>query len=125
VTPLKQHLDWFATALSNDARLLLMVGQHGKTLGHVRLDRDPDYPDLAEISIYLNPACRGAGLARPVLEAAMRFARGQGIHCFRAQAHRDNAASIRLFTKAGFITSCEDGAFLELCMPETNERDAV
>ena len=124
-TPLQQHLDWFETALSSDTRLLLMVGQHGQALGHVRLDKDPTCSDLAEISIYLNPACRGAGLAGPVLEAAMRFAREQGIHRFWAQAHRYNFASIRLFTKAGFITSREDGAFLEMCMPEINKRDTV
>lgn len=118
LTPLHQHLAWFETALASDRRLMLMVGQHGQTLGHVRFDRDPAAPDLAEISLCLNPACRGEGLAGPILAAALDFAREDGLRRFRAQAHRDNAASLALFARAGFAITGQEGPFRLLDLPD-------
>lgn len=125
IPSLQQHLDWFKDALRLETHLLLMITQHEQKLGHVRLDHNSGASDFAEISIYLNPACRGAGFATPVLEAALRFARSQGINRFRAQAHRENTASIRLFTKAGFVLSGQSGAFVDFWLPQESERDTV
>lgn len=122
--PLGQHLSWFEAALAMPDRWLLIVEKDGQPMGHVRLDRDAAALDMAEVSIYINPAYRGVGLAKPALLAALSFARREGLHRFRAQAHQDNTASIRLFTNAGFVLTGQDEAFVDLALPPTEEGGA-
>lgn len=122
--PLDQHLSWFEAALAMPDRWLLIVEKDGQPVTHVRLDRDAAALDMAEVSIYMNPAYRGKGLATPALLAALSFAQREGLHRFRAQAHQDNIASIGLFTKAGFVIIGQDDAFVDLALPSTDEGSA-
>lgn len=89
------HRRWLAGALAT--RALLIAEERGVPVGVVRFD--PGEPGEAEVSITVAPGARGRGLARPVLEAAHDEAPGVRL---LARIHRDNTASRRLFTAAGY-----------------------
>lgn len=111
VTPLDEHCAWFARALADPARHLLIVEEKGRPLGHVRLDQDPAHTAAAELGICLDPVQRGRGLALPLLEAAQGWAFARGFSSLRAEVHRDNLASHRLFTAAGYRLISSSGDF--------------
>jgi UDP-2,4-diacetamido-2,4,6-trideoxy-beta-L-altropyranose hydrolase len=60
------HVAWFAAALADPRRTLLIGEADGEAIGMVRLD----HGDEPEVSINLNPAHRGRGLSAPLLAAA-------------------------------------------------------
>lgn len=95
------HRDWLRRSLERTDRLLLIVGDDRGPLGTVRWDRE----DAGwEVSITVAPDRRGAGLAGPLLaagERALRERTGPGTPV-TAVVHRDNAASARLFARAGY-----------------------
>lgn len=96
--PLEAHLDWFARALADPGRTLLIAEARGIPIGMVRLDRDDD---TATVSILLAPQARGQGLAKPVLSAALQgWTRETGR--LRAVVRAGTAASLALFTGLGF-----------------------
>ncbi len=118
--PLEDHLDWFARALTDANRLLLVVQNGPDALGHIRFDRAESVSNHAEISICMNPEFRGAGFGTPSLHATMDFARDTGFSSFSAQAHADNPASIRVFLKAGFHLVGRSGDFVQLSTTPKN-----
>lgn len=88
------HRAWFQTALADPRRTILIGEAGGEKVGMVRFDRDEE----TEVSINLNPACRGRGLSYPLLMAALAEASGD----VWAEVLEENAISIRLFERAGF-----------------------
>ena len=96
------HLDWLQHSLIDEKKLLILCYlENSAPVGFVRFDVHYHY---AEVSINLNPRCRGKGFAKRCLTAALeRFQRE-----FRkptqiiARIKIDNEASQRLFTGAGF-----------------------
>lgn len=96
-----EHRAWLAGSLSRADRLLLVVSDAAGPVGTVRWDREGDG---WEVSITVAPDRRGAGLAAPLLaagERALRERTGPGTPV-TAVVHRDNAASGRLFARAGY-----------------------
>lgn len=93
------HMAWFARALARPECRLLIGMQGGDKVGMVRIDG-------GEVSINLRPDRRGQGLALPLLKAAIAGAAGTLV----AHVRPENAASIRLFERAGFQLVREDGA---------------
>jgi RimJ/RimL family protein N-acetyltransferase len=87
------HVAWFARAIADSARTLLIGEVDGGKVGMVRIDRGAE----TEVSINLNPAYRGQGLSVPLLMAALA-----GVPDVWAEVREENAASIRLFERAGF-----------------------
>ena len=55
-----EHLAWFARAIADPSRILLIGEDAGAKVGMVRIDRGAE----SEVSINVNPACRGRGLRR-------------------------------------------------------------
>ncbi|MEQ3551222.1 GNAT family N-acetyltransferase [Pseudonocardia nematodicida] len=103
---LADHRRWLAGSLARDDRMLLVVSDAGGPVGTVRWDRECSG---WEVSITVAPDRRGAGLAVPLLRAgedALRAVTGAGTPAI-ACVHRDNAASARLFARAGYL---DDGA---------------
>lgn len=88
------HLAWFAGALADPRRTCLIGELGGEKIGMVRFDRG----DETEVSINLNPAHRGRGLSQPLLAAALALEPGE----VWAEIRPENAASLRLFERAGF-----------------------
>lgn len=99
--PLADHLRWFGAALADADRLLLMVCLGDEVAGHMRLDRRSS--GSAAVSIVLNPAFRGQGLATPALRALCEEALKYGLHRLDARIHEGNIASQRAFQGAGFV----------------------
>ncbi len=99
VEPLADHRAWYGAALSDPARMLLIVERDKIPLGHVRLDRLEG--GAARVSLCLAPEARGRGLAGSLLRAAETAGLDAGLRDFVAMVHRDNAASQRLFRRAG------------------------
>ncbi len=96
------HAAWFGKVIDDARRTLLIGEQDGRKIGMVRLD----HAATTEVSINLNPAFRGQGLAYPLLSLALEHADGM----LEAEVHEENLASLKLFERAGFRqTHSQDG----------------
>ncbi|HLK26723.1 MAG TPA: GNAT family N-acetyltransferase, partial [Caulobacteraceae bacterium] len=94
-----EHMAWFVRALEDPGRLLLIGEQAGGKVGMVRIDRG----DESEVSINVNPACRGRGLGAALLAQALAQVDGPIV----AEIKPDNRVSRRLFESAGFAPDGE------------------
>ena len=66
----------------------------------------------AEVSITVAPEARGMGLGFKALQLACDHAFHQmGVREIRAEIRADNAASIQIFTRAGFVHEGESRGF--------------
>lgn len=97
----ESHQRWFASALSDPDRLLLIGQRDGLPVGVVRFDI---LGDEAEVSIYLVPGIKQVGLGRDLLLSAERwFASNRaGVRNIRAHVLGGNERSQRLFLGAGY-----------------------
>jgi len=101
VVALDEHLAWLRGVLADPERLLLVVEHEEAPVGTVRFDRRDG--DGWEVSITLAPESRGRGLSGAVLAAGERVAADRlGVRTVFAAVHQDNAASGKLFEKAGY-----------------------
>ncbi len=97
----ESHARWFTDKLADgDALLLIIETLDDEPIGQIRFDvcgRD------ADVHINLAKAKRGSGLAIPAIHAAMRILFSSR-SCERVHAYVKpaNAASVRVFEKAGF-----------------------
>lgn len=90
------------TAALDPARERCWVAERdGQRLGCVFLAKDD--PDTARIRLLLvEPAARGAGLGRKLVEAAVAFARRAGYREVVLWTHRELHAARRIYAGAGF-----------------------
>jgi len=115
--PRGDHERWYAAALADPDRRLLVVDGEDGPVGMVRLDRDE--PGVWEVSINLAPAARGRGLAGAVLAAGTEQvlhdpALPEPVRVVVAHVRRDNAPSVRLFERAGYRRAGEHDGWLRL-----------
>ena len=83
------------TIIDNQSLLgYLIITQHKKREA---------YDATAEVTIYLKPDFTGRGIGSPTLRFAEDIAIKSGIHVLIATICGENAASIKLFEKNGFI----------------------
>ena len=86
-----------------DQGIRLMVEADGSTVGTVDLADCSARNGTAFVSIYIDAAHRGRGIATAALARAITLAAdGYGLERLAALVAADNAASLRLFTSAGF-----------------------
>lgn len=115
----EDHERWFETALVNPHLVLFIAEQdeEGESVGMCRFNLDQDQ-SRAEVSINLNPAFRGKGLAQPILhESIVRFSqRFPHIQELTATIRAENAPSIKIFLGEGFIERCAQDGILELSL---------
>jgi RimJ/RimL family protein N-acetyltransferase len=97
------HEAWYRGLLaSRDRHLYLGLLDGVERVGVCRFDMESGN-GRAEVSINLNPACRGRRLSAALLSAAMtRFRNEQGAN-LSARIKPSNIASIRCFTANGFV----------------------
>jgi len=96
----EDHLKWYASALSDPAKLLLIGCVNGSAIGMARFDLLE--PGVWEVSINLDPACRGRGLSRPLLAAALAAIAQRQPTRVVARIKPFNAVSRHLFESLGF-----------------------
>lgn len=98
--PRATHEAWFAARLADPDTGLWIAERDGAPVGQVRLQRKSA---ALEVSIYVESAARGAGTATRMLDLARAEAakRWPGLGLV-ARIKPDNAASRRLFTRAGY-----------------------
>ncbi len=106
------HETWYRKLLANPDRYLY-VGclETNERIGMCRFDLDTNSGD-AEVSINLNPACRGKRLSSPLLAAAMSRFQLERRTDLIAKIKRSNLASIRCFAANGFVLDDSDGELL-------------
>ena len=93
------HLDWMRRTLENPDRYLYAIRHEGRDAGMLRLDRVAGQHRRMEISILLDPAFKGLGIAAAALRLARRL---EPAATFMAEVHAENRPSRRLFEKMGF-----------------------
>jgi RimJ/RimL family protein N-acetyltransferase len=97
------HCTWLESRLADADFALFIVEHESKAIGQVRLE---PRREGHLIDIYIVPERRGRGVAVAALEAALRAA---GIATAVARVKGGNAASHRLFRKAGFAEMGREG----------------
>lgn len=97
------HETWYQGLLASlDRHLYIGLLDGVERVGVCRFDMGSGN-GRAEVSINLNPACRGRRLSAALLGAAMtRFRQEQGVN-LSARIKPSNIASIRCFTANGFV----------------------
>lgn len=110
---LPQHLRWFEAALKDPDRLLL-VAEAGALLGNLRLDI---LGNEATVSILLAPGARGQGLGLRLLAHLAQAALARGLRRLQAEVHQGNAASRRLFARAGYAEGLAADGFIRFTLP--------
>ncbi|MDZ3836747.1 MAG: GNAT family N-acetyltransferase [Rhodospirillales bacterium] len=112
------HAEWFAASLNDRNRFLYVgcLGDASRKVGICRFDLGPGRA-LAEASINLNPAMRGLNLSHRLLAAGIRlFLAGRHVD-LRATVKQRNTASIRCFTRCGFVLHGEDAEYRYYRLP--------
>jgi UDP-2,4-diacetamido-2,4,6-trideoxy-beta-L-altropyranose hydrolase len=92
-----EHLAWLKQRLGDLGSLLNIVLVDEIPAGVLRLDRQVG--GAFEVSILVDPAVQGKGIAHAALRAARRLLPSVP---FQAEVHRDNVASRRLFSSCGY-----------------------
>ena len=100
--PWEDHQRWFARKLA-DTRCLLWIAldARGRPVGQVRFDLGDDASAI--ISIAIAPECRGQGYGATAIALACEALRARrAALTVIAYIRRDNVASQRAFSRAGF-----------------------
>ena len=96
-----EHRSWFEGALLNPARLLVIGIDGRRKAGVARYDLAGR---TAQVSINLNPACRGRGLSHRLLIASEALIpRHWTLEALDALIKTENVASFRAFERAGYL----------------------
>lgn len=111
------HLAWFSRTLKSQDRYLFIGEYAGMKIGMCRLDFNTAHSQ-AEISINMNPDCRGQGLAAAFLITAIqRYQRNNNV-AILARTKACNLASQKAFKKAGFMEHKVEGETVHLLLPD-------
>lgn len=90
------HARWFANALDDPDRSLMIVEYCGRRAGMLRLDR---ISDARRVSIAVDPEFHRRGIGAATLEFASRLVPGKALE---AEVLSGNDASLALFLRAGY-----------------------
>jgi len=99
--PLEHHLKWLADRFADPDCMIWILDTTDGPAGQLRLQNTRA---KAEVSIFVAPEFRGRGIAAAGIAAAAEYCRDTYVHGrLLARVRRDNAASARLFSLAGFV----------------------
>lgn len=115
----EEHCRWFAGKRANPGCAMYLILRDGAPAGQVRFDVQPD--GAAEIDISLAPEARGRGLGAEALERACEAFELLGkARVLIAVVKPDNAASRRVFTRAGFAEQASGPHAVRFTRPARN-----
>jgi len=103
---IERRREWFA-GHDDLSPVLIAEAANGDVAGFAYLSRMSDksgWRFTREDTIYIDPACRGRGVGRVLLEALLEEARRIGLRLIVASITSENAASIALHRRCGFET---------------------
>lgn len=103
VTP-EDRMEWFWDIQSH-ARSMLPRTKTETSAAWISFETfygRPAYNKTAEVSIYIDEACRGKGIGSYLLQEALRIAPNLGIRSLMAFIFGHNKPSLKLFEKHGF-----------------------
>jgi len=100
--PWEAHVSWFQAKLADPKAIVYIAADmHGQPVGQLRFLTGED---RATISISLVPEWRGRGLALEIINVGVeKFFRMSNVRAIDAYIKPGNAASLRLFPRAGFF----------------------
>jgi UDP-2,4-diacetamido-2,4,6-trideoxy-beta-L-altropyranose hydrolase len=112
LTP-QSHAAWWSRCLDDPTRRLLVAACGEVRVGVLRLDI---CADVAEVSLYLDPALHGLGLGAALLQAGQAWARRHEPTLARLEAEvlPSNRASAAAFERAGFVRTGPQGWLWEI-----------
>lgn len=94
-----EHALWMRRTLGNPDILLVVIDDGGENVGTLRLDRLHNGVDAFEVSIAIHPQYHGRGIGSAALSLAPRL---RPAATLEAEILPENAASLALFTRAGY-----------------------
>lgn len=96
--------EWFGKKIPQS--ILKAVKEHGEVLAWGALQGISgacSYAGVAEVSVYVSQAARDQGLGSRILEGLIAFAESNDLWTLQASIFPENAGSLRLHEKHGFI----------------------
>lgn len=116
LVPWEDHENWLTAKLDSDDTYLLICelgSEEYSKVGMTRFDLERHH-GIAEVSINLNPAFRGHGLAEKLLSESIGYfaSAGTGIDVINATIRESNVASTKIFMRAGFTEVSRAGGFV-------------
>ena len=100
--PFESHQAWFRARVGQHATRLYVARLGDARCGVSRLDAG-DAPTAMWISLALNGAFRGRGLASKIIALTSEHAASMGAKQVRAHVRPTNVASAKAFSRAGFV----------------------
>ena len=97
-----QHQEWFAGKLANDSSHLYVLTARALPVGQVRFDW---VNGEFAIDYSVDPAFRGRGWGRRIVELGLESISNAQHSAFRAEVRDGNAPSAAVFRKLGFVES--------------------
>ncbi|HJR92721.1 MAG TPA: GNAT family N-acetyltransferase [Acidimicrobiia bacterium] len=103
----------YFTTVDYDRRMALVALAGGRIVGVGRYDAMEDEPSTAEVAFSVADDQQGRGLGTELLQLLTAYARGRGIHHFRAFVLPENRQMMRVFRNSGFelTRTLEDGVY--------------
>ena len=103
---LAQQREWFDR--HGDAHPVIVAEDGGRVVAWASFSPWSDrcaYARTAEVSVYVEEAARGRGLAGLLLDELLRRGRAAGVKQAMARITADNEISLHLHAKRGFVTA--------------------
>ena len=108
--PLHHHLfpgsylsdDGLAAAIGDGTRLVLTAVLDGRLVGYLVAKDDTSMDELYVDYLGVDPAARGRGLGRGLLQHAMRWGEGRGRRQATLTVRQDRAEALSLYLQCGF-----------------------
>ena len=99
---LEEHEKWFNESIKNPNKEFFIGEEDGIKLGVCRFDFY-EKENYSDISININPAVRGKGYGKELLNRSLKIYLNNKKRILRAKIKEDNIPSIKLFTSLGFL----------------------
>lgn len=94
--------NWVADAAAGDEKTLLVAEENGRWLGVVGAFARVNPLEVQLISMWVDPAARGRGLAQQLIRAVAQWALGRGAAQVVLFVQEANAPAQALYVRAGF-----------------------